>query len=1134
MKRAFSSFASKKKLSFSTTLLRFPLSSAKPPPKAANQNPLPRLLLLLRLHFISNGRDLGFQESWSPQPPSFPPPNRPPRQDRIASPRRGLREASRRRLRMAAAQLTPGAVAAMCDHAEGLGSLGSLKPVLQVVDVRRVTNHQSAAERFRMLLSDGVHTLQSMLATAENCRIKDGTITRGSIIHLQEFTCSTIQSRSVPSLETPSPTCPETYQRSSALTYQPLPLKLMVEHQPVLPKLTVEHRLLRPKLMVEHQLVLPKHMEEPIPVARVLWDLLLLQGRWLEHQPLLPRLMVEHRLAAAQTYGGTPAAAAQTYGGTPAAAAQTYGGTYSGGPGALGSSVASRPVVGASTAAPQNYGGTQAAAAQTYGGTPATAAQTYGGTHSGGLGALGSSVAPRPVVGAPSTAAPTYGGTAATAAQTYGATPAAAAQTHGGNYSGGPGALGSSAGPRPAQVANNLPYGRGGSYTGFQGTVADSVDRTVEPVSNVSYGGSLNANMMPSKAQQPPLNSHQNQRFAVPATAGGPPGNTYGRPTKPLYQQAPPVYMNRGPATKNDATSHVVPVAQLNPYQSRWTIKARVTAKTDIRTYNNAKGPGKVFSFDLLDKDFGEIRVSCFNAQVDQFYDQIEVDKVYLISRGTVKPADKKYKTLKNDLQINLDFGTSIQLCLDDNSIPRQQYNFRQISELEIIEVNALVDLVGVVTSVSPSGPLMRKDGTETQKQTLQLKDMSGRSVEITLWGKFCDVEGQKLQLECDSGLNPILAMKNVRVTEFNGRGVSTISTTQLKINPEFPEAENLQRWYETEGRVAACVSLSREKSGMGRNDVRKTVAQIKDDGLGINGKPDWITIKGSISHLKSDNFFYPACTIEVNGRQCNKKVTNNGDGTWHCERCDQVLPNCEYRYLLMCQIQDHTGVTYATAFQEGGMEIMGCSAQELSTIKEEDDAKFAEIIQGIRFQMYLFKLKVLLETFNDESRIKCNIVKAEKLDPLKESGYLLGAIDSILQEDAGTHPEVLDASANSVGFNNPGHCVPTSNDAYALNQSGQQINTHGGLSTPVSAAWNVQNCSSCGFSGHNAQNCPTGMSRQHPAASAASSYASSPGDAGQDTDMYPGASVPQPQGYGNGAPIEGYNRQSFVGATRY
>ncbi|GJT74266.1 replication protein A 70 kDa DNA-binding subunit A-like protein [Tanacetum coccineum] len=61
----------------------------------------------------------------------------------------------------------------------------------------------------------------------------------------------------------------------------------------------------------------------------------------------------------------------------------------------------------------------------------------------------------------------------------------------------------------------------------------------------------------------------------------------------------------------------------------RWTIKARVTAKAELRHYNNAKGDGKVFSFDLLDATGGEVRITCFNAVADQFYDQIEAGKVY-------------------------------------------------------------------------------------------------------------------------------------------------------------------------------------------------------------------------------------------------------------------------------------------------------------------------------------------------------------------------------------------------------------------------------------------------------------------------------------------------------------------------
>jgi replication factor A1 len=96
----------------------------------------------------------------------------------------------------APAQLTPGGVPAVSRHVNGEETL---QAVLQVIDVRHVANknndNPSASDRFRMLLSDGVYSLQSMLATAENQRIRDGSIRKGSIIHLQEYTCSTIRGR---------------------------------------------------------------------------------------------------------------------------------------------------------------------------------------------------------------------------------------------------------------------------------------------------------------------------------------------------------------------------------------------------------------------------------------------------------------------------------------------------------------------------------------------------------------------------------------------------------------------------------------------------------------------------------------------------------------------------------------------------------------------------------------------------------------------------------------------------------------------------------------------------------------------------------------------------------------------------
>lgn len=67
-----------------------------------------------------------------------------------------------------------------------------------------------------------------------------------------------------------------------------------------------------------------------------------------------------------------------------------------------------------------------------------------------------------------------------------------------------------------------------------------------------------------------------------------------------------------------------IPISGLSPYQNKWVIKARVTAKAPIRHWSNAKGEGKLFSMDLMDES-GQIRVTAFRDLVDKYYDMIEV-----------------------------------------------------------------------------------------------------------------------------------------------------------------------------------------------------------------------------------------------------------------------------------------------------------------------------------------------------------------------------------------------------------------------------------------------------------------------------------------------------------------------------
>lgn len=62
-------------------------------------------------------------------------------------------------------------------------------------------------------------------------------------------------------------------------------------------------------------------------------------------------------------------------------------------------------------------------------------------------------------------------------------------------------------------------------------------------------------------------------------------------------------------------------------YYPRWTLKARVTSKSEKKRWSNAKGEGQLFSVVLMDET-GEIKATAFNAAVDSLYDLLEEGRV--------------------------------------------------------------------------------------------------------------------------------------------------------------------------------------------------------------------------------------------------------------------------------------------------------------------------------------------------------------------------------------------------------------------------------------------------------------------------------------------------------------------------
>ncbi|TDH14757.1 hypothetical protein EPR50_G00024150 [Perca flavescens] len=421
------------------------------------------------------------------------------------------------------------------------------------------------------------------------------------------------------------------------------------------------------------------------------------------------------------------------------------------------------------------------------------------------------------------------------------------------------------------------------------------------------------------------------------------------------------------PSTPGDS-SKVVPIASLNPYQSKWTIRARVTNKSSIRTWSNSRGDGKLFSMEIVDES-GEIRVTGFNQEVDKFFSLVEVGKVYYVSKGSLKIANKQYTSVKNDYEMTLNGESSIIPCEDDCDVPVMQCDFVSIGDLENREKDAIVDVIGVCKSVDEVTRLTTKSNREVSKRTLNLMDMSGKLVTVTLWGE----EAEKFE----ANGQPIVAIKGAKLSDFGGRSLSASFSSTLMINPDIPEAYKLRGWYDKEGHAMDGQSLTEVKGSGGGLTNWKTLSDVKTEHLGHGDKADYYTCIATIVYLRKENCLYQACPSQ----ECNKKVVDQHNGMFRCEKCDKEFPNFKYRLILSANIADYADNQWVTCFQESAEAILGQNAAYLGQLKDSNEAAFDEIFQQANFNTFVFRSRVKLETYNDESRIKATVMDVKPVD---------------------------------------------------------------------------------------------------------------------------------------------------------
>ncbi|GLJ50796.1 hypothetical protein SUGI_1081890 [Cryptomeria japonica] len=107
------------------------------------------------------------------------------------------------------------------------------------------------------------------------------------------------------------------------------------------------------------------------------------------------------------------------------------------------------------------------------------------------------------------------------------------------------------------------------------------------------------------------------------------------------------------------------------------------------------------------------------------------------------------------------------------------------------------------------------------------------------------------------------------------------------------------------------------------------------------------------------------------------------------------TMQDCNYSHLLPLKLQDATGTLWATAFDEGSIQLVQKTAKQLCALQNDVTTTdtTSSVIKRQLSHHYSFTLLVSTETYNSETKMKVTVNKVAPVDFKAECDALLAEI---------------------------------------------------------------------------------------------------------------------------------------------
>ena len=442
------------------------------------------------------------------------------------------------------------------------------------------------------------------------------------------------------------------------------------------------------------------------------------------------------------------------------------------------------------------------------------------------------------------------------------------------------------------------------------------------------------------------------------------------------------------------------PISELSSYQSGWTIRARVTAKSQMRTFGKDK-QGKVFSVDLLDDKGGEIRASFFGLAADQFSERLQQGKCFTFSKGSLRVANRQYNTCNHRYEIVFEKDSTIEEA-DDAGIETLKFNFVNLKAVQAKPMPCTVDLCGVVTSFKAVLAFTSKDGKELVKREIVLADDSATSMSVTLWGERAQ---QKDSCFAD---NAVVCLKGVVVKEWQGgRSGSLLGGGALVLDGKFPEVDRVKQWWSQGGATQSLAALSQDGPILGRAIQGKpgTLADVRRAAEGLVSEQETFSVVCRLALVQTKKqgetqpLLYMACQEpkEGNNLPCNKRVDESGFCA-ACNRAGKIAP----RLNLRCRFADCSDNAWLTTFHDGAEKVLDMKAEDMHAMEKGEGGREA-LEAAIRSKYFNMPIQISVrakqDSYNGEPRTNVTCTNARPVQHGEHGRALLKEINLLLSQ---------------------------------------------------------------------------------------------------------------------------------------